>query len=341
MLLVGIAAVVSANNLLFLILAAMVSTLLVSSLVSRLSVANLQLDFRVPEHVSAGRAFEASLFVRNLKRWMPSFSIEASGSVDPFRSALSGLPPIINSGVYFPVIPARSELEAHVEVRFQRRGAHRQNSFLVSTHFPFGFFERRVPVDLEREIVVYPCLDARAGFEELLASIGGEIEAYYRGLGKDFYRIRPYEPFESARHVDWKATAHTGAVQVREFAREQEPTVEMFLDREVPGKLFPWFEQAVDCCAFLAWRIVEKGMGVRFRSQEFSVRVPEDADVYTILKFLALVTPLAGRAIGPPGDETGFQIVFTAEPRRFAELGWDSGALLGPDAFPVRPGLAG
>src|SRR5438270_6641202 len=34
--------------------------------------------------------------------------------------------------------------------------------------------------------------------------------------------------FESARHVDWKATAHVRSLQVREFAREQEQTVEVF-----------------------------------------------------------------------------------------------------------------
>ena len=338
MLLVGIAAVASGNNLLFLIEAAMVSTLLVSGLVSRLSLAGLQLDFQVPEHVSAGRPVSASLYVRNLKRLMPSFSVQVTGRVDPFLSALSGLPPIITSGVYFPVIAGGAEIEESLEVQFQRRGAHRQNSFAVSTKFPFGFLERTVQVNLLREIVVYPCIDPQPGFEELLTAVAGEMEAYYRGLGKDFYRIRPYEAFESARHVDWKATAHLGSLQVREFAREQERSLEIFLDRDVPSALRPWFERAVDGCAFLAWHISERGMGVRFRTQDFEFRLPEEGDIYTILKFLALVQPVSGRVAGPPIDETSFQIVFTAEPRRFADLGWDPAGLLGPDVFPVRAG---
>ncbi len=336
MLLVGLGAVATANNLLFLVEATMLSTLLVSGLVSRLSLAGLQLDFSVPEHVSAGRPVAASLYVRNLKRLLPSFSVEVSGRVDPFLSALSGLPAIITSGVYFPVIPARSRVEETIEVRFQRRGAHRQNSFAVSTKFPFGFLERTVQVPLEREIVVYPSIDAQPGFEELLAAVSGEMEAYYRGLGKDFYRIRPYDAFESARHVDWKATAHTGGLQVREFAREQERSIEIFLDRDVPPGLEPWFEQAVNCCAFLAWRISERAMGVRFRTQDYEFRLPEEGDIYTILRFLALVSPISGRIAGPPIDESSFQIVFTAEPRRFADLGWDPAGLLGPDAFPAR-----
>jgi hypothetical protein len=71
--LVGFAAVASANNLLFLILATMFSTLMVSGLVSRLCLAGLELDLLVPEHVSAGRTIPAKLYVRNVKFWMPSF----------------------------------------------------------------------------------------------------------------------------------------------------------------------------------------------------------------------------------------------------------------------------
>src|ERR1017187_3704511 len=80
------------------------------------------------------------------------------------------------------------------------RGEYRQNHFAFHTRFPFGFLEKTARVVLRREVVVYPCIDAQAGFEELLADLAGEIETHYRGLGRDFYRIRPYEAFESARH---------------------------------------------------------------------------------------------------------------------------------------------
>ena len=122
-------------------------------------------------------------------------------------------------------------------------------------------------VTLRREMLIYPSIDPQPGFEDLLAAISGEIETHYRGLGRDFYRIRPYEAFESARHVDWKATAHTRELQVREFAREQEQTVELFLDRDLPPAHDAWFEHAVDCCAFLAWRLATQGAGIHFRAQ--------------------------------------------------------------------------
>jgi uncharacterized protein (DUF58 family) len=345
--LVGAAALVSANNLLFLVLATMLSTLLVSGFVSRLCLAGLELDFTVPDHVSAKRTVSARLYVRNLKSWMPSFSIHVAGlgsqGSPPGPGSIrppSQTPAILTSGLYFPVIPGGAVLEETVQVRFARRGPYRQNSFAFSTRFPFGFHEKTVRVTLLREVLVYPSIDSQPGFEELLTTITGEIETHYQGLGKDFYRIRPYQAFESARHVDWKATAHTGDLQVREFAREQERTVEMFLDLDVPEGMEAWFDLAVDCCAYLAWRLSQKATGIRFRTQDFDFRLPEEGDIYTILRYLALVSPLTGKPVPSPADETGFQIVLTAAPHRFAELGWTSAHMVGPDAFPDSAAVA-
>src|SRR3712207_7262223 len=48
----------------------------------------------------------------------------------------------------------------------------------------------------------------------------------------------PYTTLFRSRHVDWRATAHTGELQVREFAREQDAAVVIFLDLFIrPGEL--------------------------------------------------------------------------------------------------------
>jgi uncharacterized protein (DUF58 family) len=332
-LVVGFGAVISANNLMFLITSAMLATLLVSGLVSRLCLAALQLDFLVPEHVPAGRAVPGKLFVRNQKWFMPSFSIRVEGVRDPASPTLKS--------VYFPLIAGGATLEETVEVRFPKRGAYRQNSFAFSTSSPFGFLEKSARVTLRRETLIYPSIDPQPGFDDLLAGIAGEIETHYRGLGKDFYRIRPYEAFESARHVDWKASAHTGSLEVREFAREQEQTVEIFLDRDIPPALDAWFEHAIDCCAFLAWRLSSQGAAIHFRAQGFDFRQPEDGDIYTILKYLALVYPQSAGNPEAPLDDTSYRIVFTPSPRAFREAGWMDARILTPDALPVPSGGCG
>ena len=325
----ALAAVVSANNLLFLVLAAMLAMLLVSGVLGSLSLAGLEVDFVAPEHVFAARGFPGQMRVRNVKWLMPSFSIRVEGIPDAGGACLE-------SAVYFPLIPAGVTLEKVVEARFPRRGAYRENGFAFSTSFPFGFLRRTARVTLLRETLVYPPLDPLPVFEEILPAIAEEMEAYYRGLGRDFYRIRPYEVLESSRHMDWKATAHTGALQVREFAREPERTMELFLDRDVPPGLDAWFERAIHCCAFLAWRLSAQGAAVHFRSNGYSLRQPEDGDIYAILRYLALVYPQPRPAVEGPVEETSYKLAFTASPARLREAGWMEARILSPEDLPAR-----
>jgi len=320
--LVAFAAFASANNLLFLILAAMISTLLMSGFVSKLSIAALELDMRLPPHVPARRNVTALVQLKNGKHWMSSFSIHLAGVGE------SALP----AGLYFPVIPGGATIEQSVSLLFPRRGLQQHNAFQFTTRFPFGFAERRAHVTLRQDLVVYPCLDPQPGFDDLLISITGEIEAQHRGRGDDFYRLRPYETFESARFVDWKATAHTRELQVREFTREQDRTVVLVLDLLVPEGSEEWFETAVDCCAFLAWNISQRGASLRLVTQRYDTRLPEDGDIYTVLRDLALVQPAAGGSLPAQlaNDTSSYQVYFTAR----TELPVPPGArLLTPDSL--------
>jgi uncharacterized protein (DUF58 family) len=324
-------AILTANNLILLFACALMSTLLVSGLISRLCLAGLEVDYVVPEHVSAGRFVPGRMSVSNRKLLMPSFAIRVEGIPAADR-------PTLRHPVFFPLLPIGATLEQTVDASFPRRGLYRTNGFAVSTSFPFGFLDRSASVTLQRETLVYPRIDPQPGFEDLLAGINGEIESHYRGLGRDFYRIRPYETFESARHVDWKASAHVGSLQVREFAREQEPVVELFLDRELPHDLDAWFEHAIACCAFLAWRLSGQGTAIHFRSNGYRLRQPEDADIFGILKYLALVYPRGEQPPEPPFEPASYKLVFTAAPGKFRGAGWGGARLLCPEALPAPRG---
>ncbi len=282
--LVGLAAFLSANNLLFLLLALLVSTFLISGVISRLGLYRLDLEFTLPEHIAAKQPVVARVKVVNGKKWMSSFSIHLKAD-----SAT-----VMPTPLYYPVIASGSVHEASVRVEFPRRGLYKDNRFFFSTSFPFGFTERRLPVPLGGEIVVYPSVQPKPEWDELFRKLEGELTAHRRGRGDDFYRIRPYEHGESARRVDWKSTAHTGALQVREFTETQDPVVHLTLDLERRGEGFDaWFENAVEGCAFLAWSLSQRGADLRLTTQTVDLRTPSDGDVYTILKYLALVEPIA------------------------------------------------
>ena len=76
----------------------------------------------------------AGIRLKNLKRWIPSFSIHLAGATE------SGFDAIL----YFPVIPGGAVLEESVELYFAKRGAQRETDASNSRRgFPFGFSERR------------------------------------------------------------------------------------------------------------------------------------------------------------------------------------------------------
>jgi len=302
------------NNLLFLMLSATLAFGVVSGFLSRLVLAGLELELLLPEHVSARMPAAARVRVRNLKFLTPSFSIELSGRPAPD----TGTPPILARPVYFPLIPGRATLESAVEVEFSRRGRHLDNLFILSTSFPFGFVRKSVQVPLHRETIVYPSLSPAPGAELLLEQITGEIEALFRGRGLDFQRIRPWESGDTARSVDWKSTAHTGVLQVREFSREDRKRVEIYLDRRVPPGGPDSFEHLLEVCAYLVWRLADGDTVVTLRTDGHVYAIPADGDVYGALRLLALLEP-GGRCEPVPaaiGDAV--RVALTSHPGSFA-----------------------
>ena len=72
-LVIGIAALNTGNNLLYIMVAAMLAAILVSGVVSALVLRGLQLDVRLPEHVFAGRPVVGRIVLRNARRLCPHF----------------------------------------------------------------------------------------------------------------------------------------------------------------------------------------------------------------------------------------------------------------------------
>ena len=117
---------------------------------------------------------------------------------------------------------------------------------------------------------------------------------------------------------------------MREFTRDRERTVEIFFDRRIAPGQQQQFEELVENCAFLAWGLCERGehdARLWLRSQRFALAIPEEGEIYDLLKFLALVEPLvllnpgeADQSIEDPVDAANLQIVFSALPDAAREV---------------------
>jgi uncharacterized protein (DUF58 family) len=201
---------------------------------------------------------------------------------------------IFTESAYFPYLPAGAELAAEMELCFPRRGCYQQNSFGLATRFPFAFLTKTRRVPLSREVLVYPSVEPTDEFFEVLPLITGEFETFVRGRGDDLYRIREYLPEDSARHVDWKATAKSGSLKVREFSREDERKVRLIFDNPAPGVVSEdAYESAVTLAASLGWHFAEGETEACFLAQGHRM----GGDIAQFLTYLATVDPQAGPSL--------------------------------------------
>ena len=187
---------------------------------SRLCLPDSALDFQVPEHIPAGRSVPAASSCAITSGSCPRFH--------PRRGDSRHRQPHYEIGCHFPLIVAgpRSTQSSTSEF-LPRRGAYRR------TASPLHLFPVRLPRE-DRPLGHphtgngrYPAVDPQPGFDDLLAGISGKSNPPIADSGPQLYQYAPTRP-SRPRHVDWKASAHVGSLQIREFARELEQTSRFF-----------------------------------------------------------------------------------------------------------------
>jgi uncharacterized protein (DUF58 family) len=66
-------------------------------------------------------------------------------------------------------------------------------------------------------------------------SFAGEYHAIFKGRGMEFDEVRPYQPGDEVRTIDWNVTARTGDVFVKRYVEERELTVMLLVDASASG----------------------------------------------------------------------------------------------------------
>jgi uncharacterized protein (DUF58 family) len=158
------------------------------------------------------------------------------------------------------------------------------------------------------------------------------MASYFRGRGHELHSLRNCQPNDSARFVDWKVTAKTGRVMVREFAREDERRVMLVLDPFIgpapgdPGSLAETehaerFERAISMAACIAWHFHEINSVMQFRTDRFSTPMASASEIiYDTLHELALVRADSSAKGGTflnalASEHEIFKIIITSRPQ--------------------------
>ena len=89
----------------------------------------------------------------------------------------------------------------------------------------------------------------------------GEYHSVYKGRGMEFSEVRPYNPGDDIRAIDWNVTARMGGPYIKKYVEERELTVMLVVDASASGafgsvKQFK-DEIAVELCALLAFSAIK------------------------------------------------------------------------------------
>lgn len=270
-----VAAVNSGNNLIYLVVAALLGALVTSGIFSAVNLTGLTLDLEWPEHAFAGRPAPVGLRLGNQKRLLPSYSLRLAATSEAIPDAAGGHGPAgaeaAMHAAYFAYLPARRQAAAASTITFPRRGRYTAAAFVLSSRFPFGLLDKRRrfrPAADDQAgpiLLVYPQITPAA--EQLAeTTAAGAVTAAPEpgGSGQDLYRLRPHTAGDSLRRVYWRASAKTGVLQVREFSREQDQRLRVLLALEPGGATPEQMERAISLCASLLWAAAEGEDWVEF-----------------------------------------------------------------------------
>ena len=282
---VGFAALNTGNNLLYLVLALMLSFLVLSGLLSEMSLRGIRLERRLPGELFAGHPNRLALRVHNDQKRSTAFAVS-------LEDWIQGSEGPIPTGRAFAL---RIGPGAHVDRSYawspERRGEVAFDHVRISTRFPFGLFVKSAELDVPARALVYPEL---SDIPLRGAATTGDEDDDRNGAsrsGDDVSGLREFVPGDGLGRVHWRRSVRSGRLLVGEREGEASGEVEVLL-RGVEGQPPAAIEDRIRLAASEAVAHLDAGLRVGLRSPR--VRIPP-ATGWThrreILTYLARVAP--------------------------------------------------
>ncbi len=291
---VGIAAVNTANNLLYLVFGLMLSFIMASSILSELMLRNVRLERAFPKHLFVGQAAPVTVTLRNGKRLISSFALIVE---DTSAGTLS------RNTAYVLKVPPRDAVSATYPVTFTRRGLHRPGKIRLSTRYPFGLFHKSATfVEFDDMLLVYPEITplSPTAIPKGAASVG-ELVSAARGQGLDLHGIRDYIAGDGSGRIHWKSSAKLAKLMTKEFHDDQRQRIALVLDvslpsASVPTTFFQEMEQAISLAASYTVLLIQQHFQVQLITAESrSAFADGQRHLFTLLRTLALFQPQNGQ----------------------------------------------
>jgi uncharacterized protein (DUF58 family) len=231
--LIGFSAVYTGNNLVYIIISALLSYLLVSGVFGNRNLYGVDAELILPEDIFAQTETLAEVRIRNGRKWLPVFLITVG---------------VCEGESFFPYIAAGSTVSGILPLKFEKRGTEGVSEIVVSSNFPFDFFRRFRKIRKKAVITVYPkalrC--DLTPFQDRGTWLKGEKELNKPGYDSDIISIRDYVHGDPPKYISWKSTAKTGSLKVKELSAIERQQVTIDFDHMEKVDL----ERALSCTVF-------------------------------------------------------------------------------------------
>lgn len=241
-------AIYTQANLLFWGFGLMVGGLVLSIGVAAIALRGLEVTRTVPTHCAAGEPLPLRYEIHN-RSWVPAFAVvlrEGWGkgsrgwkTEGPASGGGGGLNMLGGPPHAWVLHVARGQTtQTQAPCRPRRRGRLKFERIEASTSFPFSVIHKTVVFEQPSEVLVFPYLYRvhRQLITNLSTGEGEGRQVQERPGGTDeFFGLREYRPGDGPRMIDWKRTAKTGKLVVREMTMPRPPSMSLVLDlRETP-----------------------------------------------------------------------------------------------------------
>lgn len=291
--LVAIAAINTGNNLLYLLIATLLSLIVISGIMSESVLAKLNARrVSFPHRAFKGSSLAAGIEITNNKGVFPSFS---------FNVRESPAPDVASTPAYVLKLKAGGTVVMTSTYMFTRRGQFTLRGIKVSTRFPFGLFIKGKEEETEDRVLVYPAVRPvkAAALSRFVSDTHGETSSAGKGDGTELYGLRDYTPDDDSRRIHWRSAARTGRLLVKEYENETEKTVFVVFDN-TGGADEAVFEELVDEAASLAAHFIRRDYAVGLMTLDREIRPACGKEqLERILHALALIGPSERK--GRPG----------------------------------------
>lgn len=254
----GLASLNTGNNLLYLLMGALLGTITLSGWLSEQALRDLLITRAVPRAATAGEPLRLRYAVTNAKRRLPSHGLEL---LERFSPDDDGADQVDVVPAFVAALEPGAVTQASAVATARRRGVYALDGLILATSFPFGLFAKERDIALPGRLVVWPRTDRPVREPRLGGRHGRRLRAgasAAAGVQRGDYRgLREYRPGDDPRDVHWRSTARRSELIVREYDRDTADEYWIVLDTVSPDDAAG--EVAVEAAAALMVRAAAHG----------------------------------------------------------------------------------